>query len=726
MLNPALLKLAQGWDKDALKTALLADLDAVPLLLAGEGHDPSRPWETGWRKRNTLTAVATFPVTVGTLPVLLKLAFSGAKEQREAARAAFTAAGRESIPLAELLAALSSGSKDTRLAAVEWLGKLYAKEATEALSQAFKKEKVETLRASMVRVLVGLGVPIDSFLDRAALAKEAEKALKKGIPEALAFMSLETLPAVHWKDGSKLDSRVLTSWMLSAHRSKSPIASPLIVAYAGELHEAEREALGRAIYERWYEEDFALHGLTPGQVERVQDFADRRKIAFDQARYAPDFKLNTMGYQYDTNETIVQGALDHRGVLALASALAPRFLVPECVRYVKLYRGLRIGQSRAMIHMLAGMETAAATQALVALSLRFRTASLRKEAEKMVNELAARRGWTPDELADRTMPTAGLDEDGLLHLAFTKPRAEPSDAGEDEADESEREVTRRFVGQLDANLELVLFAIGDDGARALIAKLPEPRKDEDSKQAAEEKKRLAACKKELKALVTAQHARLYAAMCSERAWTTEEFASIYLAHPVMKHVGTRLLLRLTYEDGTNRVCRASGDGSYVNEVDNTVVVPTEATLRLAHSTHLTPEEEARWGQHFSDYEVIAFLPQLGRKRFVLDASNASDSRIAVSHTIHSLKLRGLATRLGLDRGATGDGGHVVSFEQRLPSLDMTMVITHSPVQLGDEKHDITLEGVEFVRGEQHQRMPLGQVPRVLLNEGWNVLLALMA
>lgn len=722
MLNPALIKLAQGWDANAFKAALLDNLEAIPALLAGEGHDTARPWETNWRKRHTLETIATFPVNDATLPIFTTLALSNVKEQREAAYAAFSALPRASVPLHAFIEALSSGSKDTRAAAVEWLGKLYAKQATAALSEAFKKEKVETLRAAMVRVLVGFGEPIDSFLDRATLAKDAEKALKKGVPEALAFMSIETLPEVHWKDGSKLDLRVLTSWLLSAHKSKSPIASPLIVAYAGELHEAEREALGRAIYERWSEEDFALRDLTVAQNERVAEFAERKKIPFAQARYQPDFKLSTMGWGTGDFSNIVQGALDHRGVLALAAALAPRFLVPECVRYVKLYRGLRIGQSRAMIHMLAGMETAAATQALVALSLRFRTASLRKEAEKMVNDLAARRGWTPDELADRTMPTAGLDEDGLLHLEFIKPRSEEADEDEDAG----REVTRRFVGQLDANLELLLFSVGDDGSKALVAKLPEPRKDEDAKQAGEEKKRLNASKKELKALVTAQRARLYAAMCSERVWTPEEFASIYLAHPVMKHVATRLLVRVTRDDGTHEIARPTEDGSYVDSVDNTVDIDPKATLQLAHSTHLSAEEEARWGQHLADYEVIPFFAQLGRKHFALDATNAQETRIASEHTIHSLKLRGLATRLGFDREPTGDGGYVRGYEQRLPALGMTMCIVHSDVQLSDENRDITLEGVEFCRSEHRVPMALGQVPKVLLNEGWNVLLTLMA
>jgi Domain of unknown function (DUF4132) len=719
---PAILDLAlQGGHSEAFRAALLANPAAVEALLAGEGNDPSSPWEAYWRKRHTLAALCSFPVNTETLPLLMKLALSNVKEQRETALAAFEAAGRSSVPRAVFIEALASGSKDTRVVALEWIAKLRITEATQALSDACKKEKVETLRASMVRVLVGFGVPIDSFLDRALLVKEAEKTLKKGMPEALAFVAINTLPAVHWKDGTRLDPRVLAAWLVSAHKSKSPIASPLIVAYAAELQEAEREALGRAIYERWSEADFAPRNLTSAQRERIQDYADHRKIPFEQAQYQPDFKMNTMGWGTADYSSIEQGALDQRGVLALAAALAPRFLAPECVRYVKLYRGLRIGQSRAMVHMLAGMETAAATQALVALSLRFRTASLRKEAEKMVNDLAARRGWTPDELADRTMPTAGLDEAGCLELAFVKPLA-ADDAPDPEA---EREITRCFTAKLDPNLDLALFASGD-GSLIPLAKLPEPRKEEDTKHAGEEKKRLAASKKELKALISAQRARLYAAMCSERVWTADAFAAVYLSHPVMKHVAARLLLQVTYADGPSQVCRPSGDGSYVDDVDSTIVIPGDSKVRLAHSAHLTPDEEARWGRHCSDYEVVPFFGQLGRKRFELNGLNTNETRIPSSHTINSFKLRGLATRLGFDRGPTGDGGHVYSYEQRLPSLGLSVVIAHSSVYLGDQNQDITLEGIEFVRAEQHAAMPLGTVPRVLLHEGWNVLLELTA
>ena len=102
----------------------------------------------------------------------------------------------------------------------------------------------------------------------------------------------------------------------------------------------------------------------------------------------------------------------------------------------------------------------------------------------------------------------------------------------------------------------------------------------------------------------------------------------------MKHVATRLLVRVTREDGTQEIARPTEDGSYVNSVDNTVDIDAKATLRLAHSTHLSAEEEARWSQHLADYEVLAFFAQLARKHFALDATNAQETRIASAHALH--------------------------------------------------------------------------------------------
>ena len=49
-------------------------------------------------------------------------------------------------------------------------------------------------------------------------------------------------------------------------------------------------------------------------------------------------------------------------------------------------------------------------QLLLSLSRRYRTASVQEKARNLVTQIAERNGWSSDELADRTIPTAGFDD----------------------------------------------------------------------------------------------------------------------------------------------------------------------------------------------------------------------------------------------------------------------------------------------------------------------------
>jgi hypothetical protein len=73
-----------------------------------------------------------------------------------------------------------------------------------------------------------------------------------------------------------------------------------------------------------------------------------------------------------------------------------------------------------------GSKIPLAVQVLLSIGNRFRTASIRKRAAELVQELADRKGWTKEQLADRTIPDAGFiqpkDEEG-------KPTGKTSYAG---------------------------------------------------------------------------------------------------------------------------------------------------------------------------------------------------------------------------------------------------------------------------------------------------------
>lgn len=724
-------------DLGPAKELLLAEPDALGVLLDERELLGGASWETHSRRSLVLAALRDTTPSAALLEVLLPLALGTRRDEREAAQSAIGRAGV--LPTARLFEAISKGTKDERIHAADWLARSRVKEAVPLLVRAFEKEKVEAARASILRALVGLGEPIARFLDRARLAADADKALAKGWPTSLAFLRVESLPRARWRGGDELELRLVQAWLLLAHKAKTPMASPLLVAYAAELEDAGREALGEAIYERWLDEDFRLPEPLDGDVrERLEAWAQKAGMPLEAYARTPGFKLNVGSLGWMIGKGIETGALEHRGVLAVAAALAPRRLVPRLVKYVRDFRGLRIGASRAMLHMLAGMDDRAATQALVRLSMRFRTASLRKEAEKLVNEIAALRGWSPEELADHTIPTAGLDDDGVLRLAFVEARGEPVDAGHDADADEGATVTRRFEARLDDHLELVLFALGSDGSKSAIAKLPEPRKDEDTAIADVEKKRLSAAKKELKALVTAQRERLFAAMCSERAMSIADFRALYLAHPVMRRLLARVVLLV--RDGAGHdvgVCRVSEDGSLVTSDNDTLVPPEDAVIVVAHGSLLGREVEARVADHLAEYELSLLFPQLGRTLHTLDPEQPGLLRLVPppsaagpSRTVSSFALRGRMKRLGWERGPSGDGGLVDRYVRPFVGLGLEAVLLHDAVAQPETDVPVAIDGIEV-----HRLPPVGAplyaprsvlftraIPSVLRHELWNDLL----
>ena len=113
--------------------------------------------------------------------------------------------------------------------------------------------------------------------------------------------------------------------------------------------------------------------------------------------------------------TYLGSAAANRGVLALTTRMPGIELANAVQAYIRNH-GARRAQVDALIHPLFANGQPAAVQLLLSISRRFKQASVQATAGALVERLADQRGWTPDELADRTIPTAGFDADGLLRL----------------------------------------------------------------------------------------------------------------------------------------------------------------------------------------------------------------------------------------------------------------------------------------------------------------------
>ncbi|HEY2082263.1 MAG TPA: DUF4132 domain-containing protein [Verrucomicrobiae bacterium] len=668
-------------------------------------------------RQNAFHALATFPHPPERLvPLLWKIALGGKSERPPAQRCL------EGLPdkFERLSASLATGDTETRAAAAEWLGRIGDKRAVDVLLAALKREKNETTKGAMMSALELLGASVDQFVDRQALLKDAEKGVAKGVPEDLSWFPFDRLPVVHWADnGQPVEPAILKWWLIQGFKLKNPAPGPLLRRYCASFKTNEREALGQFVLEAWIGKDTSPRSGKEAEAEAMrrahaavasaQHWANWVKqnpqMAQQMAGYAP--KQQTLQEHYEEILPIVQReptgtASSSKGVLSLAGACVGAGAAPVVGRYLKDWYGMRAAQCRALLQMLAWVEHKTATQLLLAVGSRFRTKGIQEEANAQTQALAERKGWSVAELADRTIPSAGMDDDGVLTLDFGP---------------------RRFTAKLNEDLE---FTLSDPDGKP-IKSLPDPRKDDDEAKATEAKKIFSSAKKELKSVVTMQRDRLYEAMCTQRTWPFEDW-NIYLnRHIIARHHCQRLVWAVVREEKTVALFRPLPDGSLTDASDDPVTLKPDDFVRLAHECQVTPEQSQAWRGHLKDYEVEPLFEQFGRPGFSLPEERKQEDELADfrGHLLEAFKLRGRATKLGYTRGQAQDGGWFFEYHKRFPTLGMEAVLEFTGNGLPEENRTVGLTSFSFARvapeGESVDKgkMSLGEVPPVLLTECWN-------
>jgi hypothetical protein len=133
--------------------------------------------------------------------------------------------------------------------------------------------------------------------------------------------------------------------------------------------------------------------------------------------------------------------------------------------------------------------------------------------------------------------------------------------------------------------------------------------------------------------------------------------------------------------------------------------------------------------------VEALFDQFGRQNFSLTEQNRNETEVAdfQGHILEAFKLRGRATKLGYTRGQAQDGGWFYEYHKRFPTLGLEATIEFTGNSLPEENRTAALTLLHFDRvaddGEAYggrAKMPLSEVPSVLLSECWNDLRAVAA
>ena len=391
-------------------------------------------------------------------------------------------------------------------------------------------------------------------------------------------------------------------------------------------------------------------------------------------------------------------ANDSKGILAVAGACVRAGAAPPVARYLKKWYGTRVHQARALLQMLAWVDHPTATQTLLAIGTRFRTKSLQEEATKLAQAIAERKGWSLAELADRTIPAAGLDDEGALLFDFGQ---------------------RQFTARLDAELNLILH----DPEGKVIKTLPEPRKDDDAEKAAAAKKQLATTRKELKQVIEQQRINFYEAMCVQRTWRFEDWEPFLCQHPIARNFCQRLVWSAQRGDQALPF-RPLADGTFTDAEDNALALKAADVISIAHQTTVAPEVAKAWLQHLSDYEITPLFDQFGRGTPELTAEKKQQRELNdfEGWMTDTFKLRGRATKLGYTRGSTQDGGAFSEYTKRFPTTGLVAEISFTGSFLPETQIPAALTKLSFRRENDSygsQNTLIIDVPAVLLTECWN-------
>ena len=605
-----------------------------------------------------------------------------------------------------IIASLASRQQEVRLAAAQWLGKLRHTAAISQLRTALAKEKSEGVKDELIKTLETLGVGLDELLDLEKLDQEAQKGLKKGIPKELEWFPFDKLPEVRWADSSKQIKPEIIQWFIvQGHKLKNAEANPTLRRYCSLIETEDREKLGMFVLETWIAED------TKPKYTSDQAAAEAQKTARQMAGYAkqypqyyPDFNEERV-YQSNFNRLLIEpegSQTSTKGILSVAGACCGSAAASIVHRYVKQWYGYRGAQSKALLQVLAWIDQPAATQVVLSVANRFRTKGIQEEAVRLCQMLADRKGWTLDELSDRTIPTAGFDEEGKMELDYG---------------------ARKFVASLADDMSIVVT----NQVGKTISSLPDANQSDDPEKAKQSKASLSNGRKELKSVLTLQKDRLYEAMCTQRTWRFEDWDTYLRQHPIVGRYCQRLVWTAYDGDKLTGSFRPLPDGSLTNNQDDEITVEANNSIRLGHDETLSSDDRTAWLQHFSDYKVEPLFQQFGKQLFEVadDMKEATEIRDYLGHLVKAFSLRNRLTRQGYTRGAAQDAGWFFDYKKTFLSLGIDAVIEFSGNGLPEENRTVALHRLFFARKPfdggppTSEGMMLCELPRVLLTECWN-------
>ncbi len=388
----------------------------------------------------------------------------------------------------------------------------------------------------------------------------------------------------------------------------------------------------------------------------------------------------------------------HKWVLAFSAVFGGSAMTARLVRAIHDWPNNARGAIACdAVFALALSDDPAALVNVDAISRKFKFRQVKAAAAQALDNAARELGITSEELADRIVPTLGFGTDGTRVFDYGK---------------------RSFTVRLTPTLEL---AITNDQGKA-VKNLPAPGKT-DEEMAAAAYEEFKAMKKQLKTTVSAQRARLEAALSGSRCWEADRWRALFVENPIMHQFAMSLIWGV-YDGGVLRdTFRYMEDGSFNTVDEEEYRLPETGLIGLVHPVELDADTLEAWKQQLEDYEITQALEQLLRPVYHLDDSEGKLKKLEKfgGRVLNGLSLSGRLLALGWYRGSVLDGGVFYTYYREDGPLAVELRFSGSPV--GDENDDVTVFDALFYRPgtvrrgsyvydtvqEQHT-LSLGEVP----------------
>jgi len=185
-------------------------------------------------------------------------------------------------------------------------------------------------------------------------------------------------------------------------------------------------------------------------------------------------------------------------------------------------------------------------------------------------------------------------------------------------------------------------------------------------------------------------------------------------------------LGLDADGHTSISFRPLEDGTLSDADDTEVDLDGVAAVRIAHRALIDEAVRDAWVNHLSDYEVQPLFEQFDRPLLTSkgqdsDAREIDDRR---GWMIESFTLRGIAAKLGYQRGQAEDGGVFMEYVKRFEAADIVVLVEFTGSPLPEENIACALLALKFhrIQGGGYgwgSAVALDDVPPVLLSEAWN-------